>query len=253
MKYKYIIFIISCTQLDKTNPCFQMLEKYQILKQYQKSYLDKFKDTIKFFYIEYKDDITDDVVEIDDYIFIKGKEDPMIPNLLNKNIIAINYINKKYDFDFILRTNLSSIWNIFKLLSLYDEIPKSNFFGGYVIFNSFVSGTGIFISRDLLEKLLKINTNYFNHLDDVAISIHMKNIGINMSNLNILPNYKMNYQIIDENVSDINSPHYKNNNLEINDTTYTGDILYFRVKNDTRERDLQITKKIIRKIYNIDL
>ena len=230
-----------------------MFDKYQILKKYQKVYLDKFKNDIKFFYIEYKKDINEDVVEMDDFIFIKGNEDPMIPNLLNKNIIAINYINKKYNFDFILRTNLSSIWNISKLLSLYNEIPKSNFFGGYVIFNSFVSGTGIFISRDLIEKLLKINTNYFNVLDDVAISTHMKNQEIKMTDFNIFTNYKMNYQIIDENETDINSPHYKNNNLEINDTTYIDDILYFRVKNNTIERDLLVTKKIIRKIYNIDL
>jgi hypothetical protein len=30
-------------------------------------------------------------------------------------------------------------------------------------------------------------------------------------------------------------------------------ILYFRVKNNTIDRDLLVTKKIIRKIYNIDL
>jgi hypothetical protein len=152
-----------------------------------------------------------------------------------------------------LRTNLSSIWNISKLLSLYNEIPKSNFFGGYVIFNSFVSGTGIFISRDLIEKLLKINTNYFNVLDDVAISTHMKNQGIKMTDFNILTNYKMNYQVLNENETDINAFTHKNNNLEINNTTYIDDILYFRVKNNTIERDLFITKKIIKKIYNIEL
>jgi hypothetical protein len=253
MKYKYIILLISCSELDKNNPCIQMFDKYQILKRYQKVYLDKFKNDIKFFYIEYKKDINEDVVEIDDFIFIKGNEDPMIPNLLNKNIIAINYINKKYNFDFILRTNLSSIWNISKLLSLYNEIPKSNFFGGYVIFNSFISGTGIFISKDLIEKLLKINTNYFNVLDDVAISTHMKNQGIKMTDFNILTNYKMNYQILNENETDINAHTHKNNNLEINDTTYIDDILYFRVKNNTIDRDLLVTKKIIKKIYNIEL
>ncbi len=49
--------------------------------------------------------------------------------------------------------------------------------------------------------------------------------------LNNLTNYKMNYQILDENCTDKNSPHHKNNNLEINDDTYIDDILYFRIRN----------------------
>jgi len=220
MKYKYIILIISCSKLDITNGSIHYLEKYQILKQYQKLYLDKFKDTIKFFFIEYKEDISDNIIEIDDFIFIKGTEDPMIPNLLIKNIEAINYVKTKYDFDFILRTNLSSIWNIPRLLSLYDIKPKTGFFGGYVVFNAFVTGTGIFISKDLVEKLLTINSTSFTLNDDVAISRHMLNNRISMYHLNHLNDYKWSYQIINMNECDINSPHHKNNTLEINDNTY---------------------------------
>lgn len=253
MKYKYIILIISCSKLDITNGSLHYLEKYQILKQYQKSYLDNFKDSIKFFFIEYKEDIGDNIIEIDDFIFIKGTEDPVVPNLLVKNIIAINYIYKKYDFDFILRTNLSSIWNIPRLLSLYDYIPKTNFFGGHVIANSFVSGTGIFISKDLVEKLLTMNVNNFIHNDDVAISKHMLNIGVPIKFLNNLTNYKWNFQIIDINEYNINSAHHKNNALEINENTYIDDILYFRVRNCSVEQDLIITRKIIKRIYNIEL
>jgi hypothetical protein len=63
----------------------------------------------------------------------------------------------------------------------------------------------------------------------------------------------MNYQILDENVTDINSPHHKNHNLEINETTNTDDILYFRIRNASQERDLLVTKKILKKLYNIVL
>ena len=211
-----------------------------------------FKDTIKFFFIEYKDDIIDDIVEIDDFIFIKGTEDPVIPNLLVKSIKAINYVNTKYDFDFILRTYISSIWNIPKLLSLYNEIPKTNFFGGYVVFDHFITGTGVFISRDLIKKLLTMNANVTIN-EDVAISFHMKSIRVNMSYFNNLTNYKLNFQTIDINENNINSPHHKNNNLEIKYDTYIDDILYFRVKNCSREQDLLVTRKILKRIYNIEL
>ena len=55
------------------------------------------------------------------------------------------------------------------------------------------------------------------------------------------------------NECDINSPHHKNNTLEINDNTYIDDILYFRVRNSSVEQDLIITRKIIKRIYNIEL
>lgn len=202
-----------------------------------------FKDTIKFFFIEYKEDISNDIIEIGDFIFFKGTEEPVLPNVLIKNIKAINYVKLKYDFDFILLTNLSSIWNIPRLLSLYDEKSKTNFFGGHVVFNLFVTGTGVFISRDLIEKLLIINTNNVIDNDDVAISKHMINVGVPIRFLNNLSNYKWNHQIIDMNESDITSPHHKNNNFEISENTYIDDILYFRVKNSSTTHDLIVTKK----------
>lgn len=253
MKYKYIIIISSCSKLDKTNVYYSSLDKYQILKQYQKSYLDLFKDTIKFFFIEYKEDISDDIIEIGDFIYFKGTEDPHIPNVTLKIIGAINYVKLKYDFDFILLSNMSSIWNMQKLLSLYNELPKTKFFGGHVVANYFITGTGAFISRDLIENLLTINTNNVTEHDDVVLSKHMKNIGVNVSSFNNLTNYKWSHQIIDINENNINSPHHKNNNLEINDNTYIDDILYFRVRNSSIDQDLLITRKIIKRIYNIEL
>lgn len=255
MKYKFIILIISCSKINNNNVYFTSLEKYKILKQYQNSYLglDIYKNDIKYFFIEYKENIKYNIIEIDNFIYIKGQEDPLIPNLLSKTISAINYINSKYKFDYILRTNLSSVWNIPKLLCLYNEIPKQNFFGGYVNFNSFITGTGIFFSRDLIGKLLEINVNNYNELDDVSISKHMIKNNIKMCGINKMYNYKMNYQILDENVRDINSPHHKNNILEIDDNTYIDDILYFRIRNQSLERDLLVTKKIIKRIYNIEI
>ena len=81
----------------------------------------------------------------------------------------------------------------------------------------------------------------------------MINNGIKMYHLNNLSNYKMNYQILDENCRDVNSPHHKNNILEINNDINIDDILYFRVRNSTIERDLLVTKNIIKRIYNIEL
>jgi len=93
----------------------------------------------------------------------------------------------------------------------------------------------------------------FNDNDDVAISHFMKSQNIPIYHLEQSNHYKMNYQILDENVTDINSPHHRNNNLEINENTNTNDILYFRIRNANQERDILITKTILKKIYNITL
>ena len=251
MSYKFIFVILSSSYLEKTNACYNSSNKYQILKGYNKIYFDMFKHDIKFFFIEYKKDIIEDVLEVGDFIYVKGLEDPMVPNMLIKNVKAINYINSKYKYDYIIRSNLSTFWNIPSLMLLYNNIPRNNFFGGHVVFNSFISGTGIIISHDIVPILLKINPMNFNDNDDVAISHFMKSENIRIFHLEQSNHCKMNYQILDENVTDINSPYHKNHNLEINDTTNTDDILYFRIKNAKQERDILVTKKILKKLYNI--
>jgi hypothetical protein len=253
MSYKFIFVLLSSSYLEKTNDCYNSSNKYQILKSYNKIYFDMFKNDIKYFFIEYNKDISEDVLEVGDFIYVKGLEDPMVPNMLIKNVKAINYINSKYKYNYIIRSNLSTFWNIPSLMLLYNNIPRNRFFGGHVIFNSFITGTGIIISNDIVPILLKINPMSFNYNDDVAISYFMKSQNIPICHLENLQKYKMNYQILDENVTDINSPHHKNNNLEINENTNTDDILYFRIKNANQERDILITKTILKKLYNIVL
>ena len=94
--------------------------------------------------------------------------------------------------------------------------------------------------------LLTVNAYTFPQLnEDVAISCFLKSKNIPIFHLENLENYKLNYQIIDENESNIDSPHHIHHNLEINENTKTDDILYFRIKNATFERDIFIAKKSI--------
>ena len=253
MSYKFIFVIVSNSKLDEKNVYYNSSNRYSILKDLNKTYFDIFKDDIKFFFVEYNENINEDVLEVDDFIYIKGLEEPIIPNILIKKIKSMIYIKSKYKFDYIINTNLSSIWNIPVLFSLYNNIPRNNFFGGHYIFNSLITGTGIIISKDLLPILLTINAYNFRDNEDVVISHFMKSKNILIFQLEQANHYKMNYQILDENVTDIDSPRHKNHNLEINEDTNTNDILYFRIRNANQERDIVIAKKILKKIYNIVL
>jgi hypothetical protein len=255
MKYKFIFFIISCSQLDKSNPYYTdyAMTRFNIFKTYNKLYLDMFKDDIKFFFIEYNKNITQDILEVDDYIYVKGVEEPIVPNMLIKRLRAMTYIQSKYDFDYIINTNLSTFWNISSLMSLYNIIPRNNFFGGHYVYNSFITGTGIIFSNDTLSTLFTINAHTFTANDDVAISHFMMSKGFPVFNLANLQNYIMNWQDLDENDTNVNSPHHKNNILEINENTNTRDILYFRIKNANQKRDIFIAKNVLKNLYNIEV
>lgn len=114
-------------------------------------------------------------------------------------MLAINYIHSKYEYDYMIHTNLTSLWNIPVLLSLHSEIPKRRCFAGHFIFNSFITGTGIIISHDLTPLLLQIHATSAQPNEDVAISYFMLTHGIPVYHLENLEKYKMNYQILDEN------------------------------------------------------
>jgi len=252
MAYKFIFVILSSSDLDKSNVYYNSVNKYNILKELNKLYLNIFKDDIKFFFVEYNKNITEDILEVDNFIYIKGVEEPIIPNMLVKKLKAMNYIETNYKFDYIINTNLSTFWNIPVLLSLYNNIPRNNFFGGHVIFNSFITGTGIIFSNDLMPILLTLNPSTFGQLnEDQAISHFLESKNIPIFHLENLEKYKLNYQILDENETNIDSPHHIYHNLQINENTKTDDILYFRIKNTNSERDIFIAKKILKKIYNI--
>ena len=234
MKYKFIFLVASSNELKPENVYYGNDERYNNFKISNKLYYDKFKNDIKFFYVEHKENIENDVIEIDDYIYVKGSDDPLNPNFIIKMIKSSGYIHDTYEYDYIIHTNLSSIWNIPLLLSLYDEIPRNNFFGGHYIFDWFITGTGIFFSYDLIPFLLKLDTNIYNETNDVSTSNYMKDNGIPIFHLETMSNYRWELVISNE---------YTN--------TCYDNILYFRIKNSSSEIDKNITKFILNNLYNI--
>jgi hypothetical protein len=102
-------------------------------------------------------------------IYVKGEE-TYIPGILNKTIEAIRAIGRS--FDYIWRTNLSSVLDYQGLLDYVDRCETS--YAGYVGISldgyKFASGAGFLMSRDAVnylidnERLLMMDV-----IDDVAI------------------------------------------------------------------------------------
>ena len=126
-------------------------------------------------------------------LYVKGDE-CLIPGILHKTVEALSYF-LSFDYDFVWRTNLSSVLDFEGLQRYLGTINSSGFYGGYVgkalsgatvsgatvsgatvsgatvskdIF--FASGAGFLMSRDVAEYLV-LNKDFlrWDLIDDVAI------------------------------------------------------------------------------------
>lgn len=207
---------------------------YNLMKNIIDLYCEKMKllYSLKHFFVEFKEDMDENnnILLEKNNLFIKGKES-LIPGILIKTKKALNYINANYTFDYIIRTNLSSFWNIPHLFNLFDSFENNNLATGVIIFNHFITGTGIILSKDISLELEKINENILIP-DDVAISDYLQQI-TQLKRINESEMYYLitKYSKIPDDISNI---------------------LYFRIKTDgDREYDGILFKQLAEKIYNI--
>jgi hypothetical protein len=167
---KIIILIISSDTFNEYK------DMYDIWKKYMNSHKN-----ITSYFIENKKLLEDDIV-IDkekNTIYCNGKEN-YIPGILNKTIKSISYCLDNFEFDYIYRTNLSTVLNLYKLSS-YVKNNKVDYAGQD--YGGFVSGSGILLSKDACKKLI-LDKSLINHdiIDDVAISNSLKNF-YNITNI----------------------------------------------------------------------
>jgi hypothetical protein len=105
-------------------------------------------------------------------LFIRGDE-CLIPGILHKTVEALSYF-LSFDYNFIWRTNLSSVLDFAGLQRYLGTIRSTGFYGGYVGKTVsgiwFASGAGFLMSRDVAEYLvLNKDSLRWDLIDDVAI------------------------------------------------------------------------------------
>ena len=163
-----------------------------------------------------------------DTLYIKGEE-TRIPGILTKTLKAMQYCIDKYEFDYLVRTNLSSFWN-FKILKQYcDLLPKENVISALIGNHEgilFPAGSGFIMSKDFVKFCIN-NKNEFDYtyIDDVSFGLFCKKYSIK-----IIANPR--YDIVSANNANITDE-------EINKTL--NDTFHYRV----------ISNKFANRIYNI--
>ena len=223
--YKLIVLILSSHDH----------EVYQQMKEISEKYHNKYLDKIKYFYIEYNDTIDTDVKEDGNHIYVKGQESGHVgPGMYMKTVKALEYVTKTYSYEFIMRTNLSSFLHLENIMKYIDMLPKNNFAGGFPCSN-FISGTGIFVSRDVANILVQdVRFLLQSEYEDVNISNILRDNNIELSDLS---NYCVVFLINNQYDESISIPE---------------NLLYYRIKNEAdRNIDVMYFKLLLNKIYDI--
>jgi hypothetical protein len=161
---------------------------YNTMLKIQQKYVHKHNNVDSFF-IKFNNLQNDDIIINDDIISVKGEE--LYLNILDKTIKSFELLLSK-NYDYFIRTNISTIIDIEKLICYLENMPRTNFYGGsrmnqlqwYDPPNGIIDkkywglyyfvGFNIILSADLV-KIMVINKDKLIHsiIDDVAISIFL--------------------------------------------------------------------------------
>jgi hypothetical protein len=160
--YKAIVLFLASE--DLIDPRFSKrltiedLPLYPFFKKICEHYMNQYDD-IKFLFV-YGDKTTFEPKEYD-LIYNDVTETILHPAMLVKTLKAINYIDKNFSYDYLIRTNLSTFWDLHKLRIRLDHLPKEKCLAGtHVRFSSkgcdyhTIAGFDLVASRDLIKSII---------------------------------------------------------------------------------------------------
>ena len=143
---------------------------------------DFWRRTMKTPYYFIKFDTVDTITLEGDTLLIPGIES--YEGIITKTLDALEYFLQRDSYDFIIRTNISSIWDYPRLITHLSTLPSSGVYsglcGGSRGSMNFVSGSGIIFTPDVCMKLLGAREfiKTIQTIDDVDIGFTCEHLGI---------------------------------------------------------------------------
>ena len=167
---------------------------YLQMQELWRIYMNNHKN-IKSYFMKYDPTLQNDIAIIKDTIFIKGNES-LVPGCLDKTIKSIDFLQKNIEFDFIFRTNLSSVVDLNKLYNLLNDNIECSGIIGNCDRIKFVSGAGILLSKNVCQLLItQKNTLNYNIIDDVSLGLFFTNNNINITSLTRFEAYNYEHDV----------------------------------------------------------
>lgn len=153
---------------------------FQNLAVQKKLFLKHTQENMKFFWMLSSSKIH--TIELEDSILRIPVQDKY-SNLLEKTRLGIEWVMQNENPDILIRSNTSNFFDFRYLQCVRDSIPTNQeFYGGFTAPSpweyterfgekfDYVSGSGIFLSRNSAKLLINIDVNYYSGVvEDVAI------------------------------------------------------------------------------------
>ena len=165
-------------------------KEYDEMLSIQRSYVHKFPNITSYF-IDFREHQTNDIEVEGDFIYVKGKD--TFINITYKTIKALEYAVQHLKFDYMIRTNMSTIINIPALNAYCSTLRKTKIYTGGLLTPlhwidkksgikdqtywgaKYFQGTSIIMSRDVVSFMIKNKSNiHYDIIDDVAIGIFIE-------------------------------------------------------------------------------
>lgn len=212
---------------------------YELTKKYYSKH-----STVKTIYYRFDENIINDYELKHDILIIKGKE-TYIPGILDKTVKAFEYIKNHYDFDYVIRSNISTIID-FDLLTDYLQRTPIQYGGGLknIFINEkkdpdlenliYSSGTSIILSKSVLKEFLNKKTYlHYDLIDDVSIGLLMRD-HLSYVQQHYIPENKF-----------IFIPDFNGNRSKIIDAIKNKSYIFYRNRQPNRKIDVKQMKTII--------
>jgi hypothetical protein len=160
-----MIKLLNLILYSETSP--EYIEMYKLLSTYLKA------NNIPHYFYAYKN-IEKDYEIVDDIIYLKGTTESIVPGCLDKTIKVFD-ICKNMDFDYLVRSNISTVINFKNFFEILNKISTKFDYAGAGIGShdniQFASGCCMIFSKKIVQLLVsnKITIDY-RITDDVSIA-----------------------------------------------------------------------------------
>lgn len=187
-----------------------------------------------------------------DLIFENIKENDY-PGIIAKTLNAMELVHNTYSYDYIIRTNLSTFWDLNMLAERLDTLPKTECITGHLARTLeeskelYISGYDMVISRDLVEKILPykeeiIAQKVWQNLEDLSLCLAIKKYTTAAQVQEYSTRDKALYMTFD--------PFTEEELFKVLNASKKSKVDHFRVKNrKNRNIDKYIMKILLQEIY----
>lgn len=165
---------------------------YKEAQKIWKAYMNSDPDHFEAYFLRANPDLGTPFEISKNELTVKTQES-LVPGILNKTILGMEALESRLDeFDYVIRTNLSSFYPFENLRKYLSTLPRQNCYAGISLYQPkslglppgldnvpFISGAGIILSKDLAKLLIKNHQKFDKYKaempDDVFIGLFYQN------------------------------------------------------------------------------